>query len=161
MKTFYAILAFVRGIHRLAVDSPSQRPVMRSLEVFVYLCLNKRMSKQSRRWWFEMPSCTLWRHCNNNMKEFGLVPSSQDHLYCACRCADRTSLHYQHSDNGRLIYSLGNRAYGSFCVVYSYTWYIYDLMISTSGGVTKARSLTHLPWVPHMCVSQSGQHWFR
>ena len=29
-----------------------------------YLCLNKRLSKQSRRWWFETPSRPLWRHCN-------------------------------------------------------------------------------------------------
>ena len=28
------------------------------------LRLNKRLSKQSRGWWFEMPSRSLWRHCN-------------------------------------------------------------------------------------------------
>ena len=26
--------------------------------------LNKRLSKQSWGWWFETPSCSLWRHCN-------------------------------------------------------------------------------------------------
>ena len=26
--------------------------------------LNKRLSKQSRGWWFETPSCSLWRHSN-------------------------------------------------------------------------------------------------
>ena len=26
--------------------------------------LNKRLSKQSWGWWFEMPSHSLWRHCN-------------------------------------------------------------------------------------------------
>ena len=31
---------------------------------FFYLCLNKRLSKQSWGWWFETPSCSLWRHCN-------------------------------------------------------------------------------------------------
>ena len=25
---------------------------------------NKRLSKQSWGWWFETPSCSLWRHCN-------------------------------------------------------------------------------------------------
>ena len=26
--------------------------------------LNRRFNKQSRRWWFETPSCSLWRHCD-------------------------------------------------------------------------------------------------
>ena len=42
----------------------SQRPVSRSCDVFFDLCLNKRFSKPSRRRWFEMPSRSLWRHCN-------------------------------------------------------------------------------------------------
>ena len=25
---------------------------------------NKRLSEQSRRWWFETPYSSLWRHCN-------------------------------------------------------------------------------------------------
>ena len=31
---------------------------------FLYQCLNKWLSKQSRRLWFEMPSHSLWSHCN-------------------------------------------------------------------------------------------------
>ena len=31
---------------------------------FFDLRLNKRLSKQSWGWWFEMPSRSLWRHCN-------------------------------------------------------------------------------------------------
>ena len=27
--------------------------------------LNKRLSKQSRGWWFETPSRSLWRHCSD------------------------------------------------------------------------------------------------
>ena len=41
---------------------PSQRPVTRRFE----LRLNKRLGKQSWGWWFETPSCSLWRHCNVN-----------------------------------------------------------------------------------------------
>ena len=41
---------------------PSQRPVTRSFDVYFDLRLNKRLSKQSRRRWFETPSCSLWRH---------------------------------------------------------------------------------------------------
>ena len=28
---------------------------------------NKRLSKQSWGWWFETLSCSLWRHCNDNL----------------------------------------------------------------------------------------------
>ena len=37
-------------------ECPAQRPVTRSFHVFVDLCLNKRLSKQSWGWWFETPS---------------------------------------------------------------------------------------------------------
>ena len=43
---------------------PSQRPVTRGFGVIFGLCLNKRLSKQSRCRWFETPSHSLWRHCN-------------------------------------------------------------------------------------------------
>ena len=42
----------------------SQRPVTRSFNIFFDLHPNKRLSKQSRRWWFEAQSRSLWRHCN-------------------------------------------------------------------------------------------------
>ena len=45
-------------------EFPSHRPVTRSLAVFFDLRLNKWLSKQSRRRWFETPSLWLWRHCN-------------------------------------------------------------------------------------------------
>ena len=32
-----------------------------------FLRLNKQLSKQSRCRWFEMPSRSLWRHCNGNL----------------------------------------------------------------------------------------------
>ena len=34
------------------------------LDVFFALCLNKRLSKKSRRWWIRTPSRSLWGHCN-------------------------------------------------------------------------------------------------
>ena len=45
-------------------EFPAQRPVMRTFDVFFDLRLNNRLSKQSWGWWFEMQSCSLWRHCN-------------------------------------------------------------------------------------------------
>ena len=43
---------------------PSQRPVTQTFAVFFDLHLNKRLSKQSRRRWFETPSRLLWCQCN-------------------------------------------------------------------------------------------------
>ena len=45
-------------------EFPTQRPVTRSFDVFFDLRLNKRLNKQSWGWWFETPSCSLWRQCN-------------------------------------------------------------------------------------------------
>ena len=45
-------------------EFPSQRPVTRNFAVCFDLCLDKRLSKQSRGWWFETPSRSLWRNCN-------------------------------------------------------------------------------------------------
>ena len=49
----------------IPLESPSQRPVTRSFDVFFDLRLNKRLSKQSRRWWFGTPQRSLWRHGND------------------------------------------------------------------------------------------------
>ena len=62
METFSPLLALCAG--NTPVNSPSQRPVMRSFDIFFDLRMNKRLSKQSWGWWFDMPSCSLWRHCN-------------------------------------------------------------------------------------------------
>ena len=45
-------------------EFPAQRQVTRSFDVFFDLRLNKRLSKQSRGWWFETLSRPSWRHCN-------------------------------------------------------------------------------------------------
>ena len=42
--------------------------VTRSFDIFFDLCLNKRLSKQLRRRWFDTPSHPLWRHCNVKKK---------------------------------------------------------------------------------------------
>ena len=62
METFSALLAICAGNSPVAGEFPTQRPVMRSFDVFFDLRLNKRLSKQSGRWWFETPSRPLC-HC--------------------------------------------------------------------------------------------------
>ena len=49
-------------------EFPTQRPVMRSFDVSFDLRLNKRLSKQMCGWWFETPSWSLWRQCNDVSK---------------------------------------------------------------------------------------------
>ena len=59
-----ALLAICEGNPPVTGEFPSQRPVTRSYEVFFDPRLNERLSKQSRRRWFETPSPSLWCHCN-------------------------------------------------------------------------------------------------
>ena len=66
METSSVLLALCVGNSPVTGEFPSQRPVTGSFDVFFDLCLNKRLSKQSRGWWFEMPSCPLWCHCNDS-----------------------------------------------------------------------------------------------
>ena len=45
----------------LTGEFPSQRPLTRNFDVFFDMGLNKRLSKQYIRRWFETPSLPLWR----------------------------------------------------------------------------------------------------
>ena len=64
MGTFSALLALCAGNSPVSGEFPLQRPVTRSFDVLSDLRLNKRLGKQSWRWWFETPSRSLWRHHN-------------------------------------------------------------------------------------------------
>ena len=64
METFSALLALCARNSPVTGIFPAQRPVTRSFGVFFDLRLDKRLSKQSWRGWFETPSCSLWHHCN-------------------------------------------------------------------------------------------------
>ena len=64
METFSALLAICTGNSPVPGEFPAQRPVTRSFDVYFDLRPNKGLSKQSRGWWFETLSCSLWRHRN-------------------------------------------------------------------------------------------------
>ena len=64
METFSALQAICAGNSQVPGEFPTQRPVTRSFDVFLDLRLNKRLSKQSRGWWFETLPHPLWRHTN-------------------------------------------------------------------------------------------------
>ena len=65
METFSALLAICAGNSPVPGEFPAQRPVTRSFDVLFDLHLNTRLSKQWWAWWFETPSCPLWRHRND------------------------------------------------------------------------------------------------
>ena len=64
MEIFSVLLTICEGNPLVTSGFPSQRPVTWNFNVFIHLCLNKRLSKQSRCQWLEMLSCSLWCHCN-------------------------------------------------------------------------------------------------
>ena len=76
LKHFPRYWPFVRG---MPGEFPSQMPVTRSFDVFFYLPVNKRLSKEPIRRWFETPSRSLWRHYNE-----------WRHI---CRCGSATVVH--------------------------------------------------------------------
>ena len=68
MERFSALLALCAGNSPVPGEFPSQKSVTRSFDVLFDLRLNKRLSKQSWDCWFETPSRSLWRHCNDPME---------------------------------------------------------------------------------------------
>ena len=63
-KTCSALLTLCAGNSPVTSEFPSQRPVMQIFVVSFDQRLNKWLSKQWRCWWFQMPSPSLWCHCN-------------------------------------------------------------------------------------------------
>ena len=62
-KHFPRYWLFVRWIHLSPVNS-SIKASYAELWCFLWSHPNKRLSKQWWDWWFETPSCQLWRHRN-------------------------------------------------------------------------------------------------
>ena len=103
---------FVLGIHRAlcAGNSPitgeflSQRPVTRSFNVFFYLRLSKRLCKQPRRRWFEMPSGPLWRHHNGiSVTQAGSESGMLTRVWQYNACSMHDKYHKQTRDASNII----------------------------------------------------------
>ena len=97
METFSALLALCAGNSPVTGEFPSQKAVTRSFDVFFDLRLNKWLSKQSIRHWFETPWRSLWRHGNDlqaivysyQIKPFGLHSHAIVHTICKHVCSPR------------------------------------------------------------------------
>ena len=70
---------------------PAQRSVTRRFDCFFDLRLNKRLSKQWWGWWFETPSRSLWRHCNETFR-YGLYCLNQRVMSLALTTRPQKSL---------------------------------------------------------------------
>ena len=64
MESFSALQALFERNPPVTGGLPSLRTVTRNFDDFFDLGLNKRLSKQTRRRWFETPSHPWWHHCN-------------------------------------------------------------------------------------------------
>ena len=73
METFSVSLALCEGNSPVTGEFPSQRPVTQSFGVLFDLRLNKRLSKQSKRRWFE----ALLRHSNGEQWNIQPEPHQQ------------------------------------------------------------------------------------
>ena len=86
-------------------EFPSQRPVTRSLEIFFALGLNKCLSKQSRRWWFETPWRSLWRHCNDDNHLVAGPIYSMGNIYVVQHvCDSKSSTFGEISNMGKILH---------------------------------------------------------
>ena len=59
METFSALLALCAG------NSPTKGQWTGGLMLSLICALNKRLNEPSRGWWFDTPSRSSWRHCND------------------------------------------------------------------------------------------------
>ena len=87
-ETFSALLALCARNSSVTGEFTSQRPVMRSFDVFFDLRLKNRLSTQSCVWWFETPSRSFWRHCyepTSALMQLNTWPCVSS-KFCRCHC---------------------------------------------------------------------------
>ena len=77
METFSALLALCEGNPQVAGVFSSQRLMTWSFDVSFDVHLNKRLSKHSRRRWFDTSWHSLWRHCINLVNSVARIVSSK------------------------------------------------------------------------------------
>ena len=81
METFSVLLDLCARISPVTGEFPSQRPVTWRIDIFFDLRLNKRLSKQSRRRWFETPSllcpCNALLECPYAVASSSVTPSKR------------------------------------------------------------------------------------
>ena len=129
-ETFSTLLILCEGNPPVTGGVSSQRTVTRSLDVFFDLRLNKRLSKQPRRWWFETPSRSLWHRIVINATT-GLAIYLHEalsyhgpcHLMCVISLIPVVSTPWFH----QLRFMTANLHYPVVCLLYTSDRSIYPL----------------------------------
>ena len=88
---------------------------------FFYLCLNKRLRKQSRCWWFETLSRPLWRHGNVNFTLGSTFPHVHDRTRLKCAGIRSNTINTTKSHINKVI--AGKISYWSI-----YSWWSIELL---------------------------------
>ena len=84
-RAHYDVIVIFAGNSSVTGEFPAQRSVTWSFDVFFDLRLNKPLCKQSWGWWFETPSCSLWRHCNV-MPIMTILTAFVEHILFFSKC---------------------------------------------------------------------------
>ena len=95
METVSALLSLCAGNSPVTGEFHSRRPVTRRFDVFFDVRPNKRLSKQSRRRWFDAPLCSLWRHCNDFARFPQCVETETNRSTFCRRCFEIHFLEYE------------------------------------------------------------------
>ena len=85
---------FVPGIHRSPVNSPHKGQRRGALMFFICAWIND----QRLCWWFESPSRSLWRHCNDVIIPYISVPFQMSEARTSCHEDEEagSALHLSH-----------------------------------------------------------------
>ena len=94
METFSVLLAHCMGNSPVTGKFPTKKPVTRSFDVSFDVCLYKRLSKQSRGWWFEAPSRPLW-HFHNGITTWDVLHGREKVEWSDCIMNENNTTTYR------------------------------------------------------------------
>ena len=123
-ETFSALLAICAGNSPVTGEFPTQRPVTRSFDGYFNLRVNKQWSKQSWGWWFETPSCPLWRQSNDIVTFLddsilnGLSPRQSNHDDMQCMTDRILTVHFGRQSPLTISVLVAHQTYRSSVVTY-------------------------------------------
>ena len=133
-----AFLVLCAGNSAVNGEFPAQVPVTQSFDVFFDLRQNKRLNKQYRRRWFEMPSRSFWHHCNVNHSHGFVVLCFVVDMIITISCEFKWFV-YPHSSS-LIHWYCGNRkvAHGILIVLVpvKWPWGIWVILVDTHITVT-------------------------
>ena len=136
--------------------------VMQSFDVFFDLCLNKRLNKESRCRWFEMPSRSLWHLCYAMTISIHDLISRQLNPPCGVEFISGNMKKYFHCLsflNTGMAQVVGILPYGWQGVVYIaqyYTMLVEDLV---KQGVRASAIIVLTEFTLNILVSAQGNSW--